>query len=32
MRHPCALRYLKHNPGKLPVLATLLGHQRCDAS
>lgn len=32
MRHCFALRYLKHNPGKLVELATLLGHESLDTT
>jgi site-specific recombinase XerD len=32
MRHSFALRYLKHNPGKLVELATLLGHESLDTT
>ena len=32
MRHTFALRYLKHNPGKLLELATLLGHESLDTT
>ena len=32
MRHCFALRYLKHNPGKLLELATLLGHESLDTT
>ena len=32
MRHTFALRYLKHNPGKLVELATLLGHESLDTT
>jgi integrase len=32
MRHGFALRYLKHNPGKLVELATLLGHESLDTT
>jgi integrase len=32
MRHTFALRYLKHNPGKLLELAALLGHESLDTT
>lgn len=32
MRHCFALRFLKHNPGKLVELATLLGHESLDTT
>jgi site-specific recombinase XerD len=32
MRHTFALRYLKHNPGELLELATLLGHESLDTT
>jgi integrase/recombinase XerC len=32
MRHTFALRYLKHNPGQLLELATLLGHESLDTT
>jgi integrase/recombinase XerC len=32
MRHCFALRYLRHNPGKLVELATLLGHESLDTT
>ena len=32
LRHCFALRYLKHNPGKLVELATLLGHESLDTT
>jgi len=32
MRHTFALRYLKHNPGELFELATLLGHESLDTT
>ena len=31
LRHTFAVNYLKDNPGKLPQLATLLGHQSPDS-
>ena len=32
IRHTFALRYLKHNPGKLLELATLLSHESLDTT
>lgn len=32
MRHTFAVRYLRHNPGKLLELATLLGHESLDTT
>ncbi len=32
LRHTFALNYLKHNPGKLVELATLLGHESLDTT